>query len=183
MCLHTCYQWTVSPFPPDRMTQPCTSPLTGAKQTPLFPWDQLAFPADKMVPLREGRGVFCTSSDTCAFLLKSLQPQPRGLRSIPKPCDPKLCSRETHTSLSVSKCLSSPPWGNALERPRWKKPICTFTATNAGGDWAGKEGATATFSLMQSHCSRCAAHPTCRESPAALLMGAAGSATGVTILI
>lgn len=38
----------------------------------------------------------------------------------------------------------------------WKEPICTFTATNAGGDWAGKEGATPAFPLTQSHCSRCA---------------------------
>lgn len=84
---------------------------------------------------------------------KASSPPVRGLKSITKPCCPKLCSGETLTSLSVSKHLSSPPWGNAPVRPWWKKPICTFTGTNAGGDWAGKEVA---FSLMQSHCSRCA---------------------------
>lgn len=110
------------------MAQSCTLPLPGAKQPPLLPREEPAFPVDKVVPsghIKKGvlppRQTKASPSDTCVFLLQSLESWSGWVKSITKLCGEKLCCGETHTSPSVSECLSSLPWGNAFTRPCWKR--------------------------------------------------------------
>ena len=120
LCLHICYGWTLGPFPLVRTAWRCALPLAGAHEPPLLPWDQPAFPADKVVPTGDRkRGVLpphqtkASPSDTCIFLLPSPEPRSGGAKSIAKVCGGR------HTTFPHFNSLLR---GDALVRPCWKRP-------------------------------------------------------------
>lgn len=91
------------------------------------------------------------------FSSKTSSPTPGDWRALlSRAVQSCAVGKHTHKPVSIQMSQAHLQRGNALVKPWWKKPICTFTATNARGDRAGKEGPTPAFSLMQSHCCHCA---------------------------